>query len=91
MDYEEQVRAMVKHATIEQPDFKSNLRELGKLIRALGRGIALVALGLPKESQPIFVREVSTAIMIEICNFKRETLTTEDFLRNHYHPEKFNG
>jgi hypothetical protein len=95
MNYEEQVRAMLRHAaSLQYATRQDEAAEMGKVVEALGKGIAIVAMGLPKASMATFVVEVSRAIGMQITEYLTEqgaAIPAEDFLRDVFKPEKFHG
>jgi hypothetical protein len=95
MNYEEQVRAMLRHAaSLQYTTQQDEAAEMGEVVKALGKGIATVAMGLPRESMVPFVVEVSRAIGAQIAEYLADqgvAIPAEDFLRNHFKPEKFHG
>lgn len=95
MNYEEQVRAMLRHAaSLQHTTQQEEAAEMGKVVEALGKGIAIVAMGLPKEVVATFVVEVSRAIGAQISEFEHNygaEITAEMFLRDVFKPETFHG
>lgn len=94
MDYEEQVRAMLRHATQKCSNDQEAAAEMGEVVKALGTGIAIVAMGLPQHCIAPFVLEVSKAIATQVGEFQAKhgaaiaAIDAETFLRDHFNPEK---
>jgi hypothetical protein len=94
MNYEEQVRAMLRHATQKCSNDQEAAAEMGEVVKALGNGIAIVAMGLPQHIIGSFVVEVSRAIASQIREYQINhgaAVTAETFLRDVFKPEKFHG
>lgn len=91
MDYEEQVRAMLRHATQKCTNDQEAAVEMGHVVKALGSGIAIVAMGLPPHVIPLFLMETSKAIAVQTREYQERhgaAIDAETFLREHFHPEK---
>ncbi len=91
MNYEEQVRAMLRHATKKCSNDQEAAAEMGEVVRALGNGIAIVAMGLPQHVIGAFVVEVTKAIAAQIHEYQTKhgaAISAEVFLRDHFNPEK---
>jgi len=94
MNYEEHVRAMLRHATEKCSTDQQAATEMGEVVKALGNGIALVAMGLPQQYIAAFVVEVTKAIAAQIHEYQIKhgaAVDAETFLRDHFNPGVFNG
>lgn len=94
MNYEKEIKALVKHAAERhKDDAEKRAEELNSLVRALGTAIAIIAVGLPREFQRSFVGHTCAAIIHEVDFYNelgRETDYTE-FLRDHFNPGNFHA
>ena len=94
MNYEEQVRAMLRHATQKCSNDQEAAAEMGEVVKALGNGIAIVALGLPPHFIPLFVLETAMAIAAQTREYQEKhgaAIDQETFLRDHFNPGVFHG
>ena len=94
MNYEEQVRAMLRHATQKCSNDQEAAAEMGEVVKALGSGIALVAMGLPQHVIRPFLVEVTKAIASQICEYQEKhgaAIDSETLLREHFNPGVFHG
>lgn len=91
MNYDQQVRALIQHATAQHTDQHATAEEMGKVVEALGTGIALIALGLPPEKQPPFIIGVAQAIAAQVREHQAQPVSDEEFLRDHFNPGVFHG
>lgn len=92
MNYEELVRTMLIDAT--DKDIDEAAEKMGEVVRACGIGIALVAIGLPKELIEQYMTEVNRAIYAQIRLFdeiKVNNINSEAFLLEHFNPGVFHG
>lgn len=93
MNYEEQVREMLRHAT-ESGDHEDTTAGIGEVVRACGIGVAIVAMGLPNDVIEKFIGEVSKAITAQVLAYKaiqNSDMDSETFLREHFNPGVFHG
>lgn len=94
MNYEEQVRAMLRHATHKCSNDQEAAAEMGEVVKALGSGVALVAMGLPQQFIGPFLVEVTTAIAAQVRDYQEKhgaSINAETFLRDHFNPGVFHG
>ena len=94
MNYEEQVRAMLRHATQKCSNDQEAAAEMGEVVKALGNGIAIVALGLPQHVIAAFVVGVANAIAGQVREYQENhgaEIDHETFLREHFNPGVFHG
>ncbi|CAB4122531.1 hypothetical protein UFOVP33_18 [uncultured Caudovirales phage] len=94
MNYEEQVRAMVRHASQQHTEPQAAAIEMGQVVEALGKGVAIVAMGLPPQHVLDFLTEVATAIAVQTRLYQKEhgsAIDAHAFLRDVFKPEKFHG
>lgn len=94
MNYEEQVRAMLRHATQKCSNNQEAAAEMVEVVKSLGSGIALVAMGLPQHVIGPFLVEVTKAIASQIREYQEKhgaAIDQETFLRDHFNPGVFHG
>lgn len=93
MNYEEQVREMLRHAT-ESGEHDGHPPGIGEVVRACGIGIAIVAMGLPNDVIEEFISEVTQAITAQVKAYQEiqnSDMDSETFLREHFNPGVFHG
>lgn len=95
MDYIEQVLAMLRHASEQQDDIQALQARMGSVVQELGHGLAVVALGLPAQHIGTFIEEVHKAIVADVAAMIKQNastiMTTDEYLRNVFQPERFHG
>lgn len=94
MNYEEQVRDMLRHAATNSQTHVETVDAMGQVIEALGKGIAIISLGLPEHEVSGFIMQVASAIAVQRRVYQAEhgsEIDAATFLRDHFHPEKFHG
>lgn len=94
MNYEEQVRAMLRHATQKCSNDQDAAAEMGEVVKALGNGVAMVAMGLPQHFIGPFLVEVTKAIASQTREYQEKhgaAINAETFLREHFNPGVFHG